>query len=906
MRILCWIRACFIVSLIFSAGYTNQGLAAPIVDLVIPSSSQTALPSNDQAPDQVYFLESALLPVIEADKSSNTQSTSTGMFDLSCISSNSVYRIHQGAIGRGETLIHNLQLGYQLAERHLQHISEVLIMDGSLYLPAQSPQLLHDFGLKALMAVSPHTDKNSARCWWLGPDGTAILRDVLSHPIDPERGWSVRLRSNIHTPATININESPSLEKTVHQFFDRVRRKEVRCPITGIAFRGNQNDTLDWYAITRTESALLEYERWAALYEWVTGKSPSNPPDGIWRRFLDDIAEEKPLDTLRESIDTQKQECLQQLSGKVNTAATLPEQARGAVIVWNPEPYPRTEIITVDLPAGCIIVSSTGSDVLQQTVDSQTGSKGLTQGYERIQFSAEGIPSFGYRIYGLLPGDPPRPRHWTMPGPARIRTHDLLVDLDPMRGGLVQIIHRDSEIAVVQANEGESALAVWLQSQSITEPFKVGHAACELWEGPLGWMVQVTPLNSQYAPHQIQIWRNDPAVRISTKGGYPLYVAVQTSSLQGNGLILGEPFMVTAADDSPIIELMEGQLSRCHSLRCDWADLSATAWLDVQGNHYPISSCRIVIPPASFGESAGFQLLQAFVRLGVPADVVRDDDCDANDIDDNFSLRIYVGNENSCPAMRDLLKGLPDSVYHFLQAQRAARGWGLALMDERNDTAGNIQTLLLYAEEERLADALDEILKGLMDGGEIRIHPRAYASSGSAPRSSLRIGKDGERVGLAVLSAGSFQISRHSTGQIQMSIDGTDSEVSFQLVPHNGMWRETALVRKAQAETMPCTTVVIPCQKGDWPASQSWLEIDSDSVLLSSLRMESGTIVIRLWESSGMMSNSMLRFASRIHRAALIDLRNRILDQLDIQKGKYVCFRSDPHDISTLRIELKK
>jgi alpha-mannosidase len=109
------------------------------------------------------------------------------------------------------------------------------------------------------------------------------------------------------------------------------------------------------------------------------------------------------------------------------------------VVVFNSLAWERTEPVTVEIPfAGPFrIVDSRGGDTPYQAV---SGGGGSSRNLRRVVFTAEGVPSLGYRTYRLEQVDrDPVFKSTVAAGPEMLENEFFKITLDPKRGWITNL-----------------------------------------------------------------------------------------------------------------------------------------------------------------------------------------------------------------------------------------------------------------------------------------------------------------------------------------------------------------------------------------------------------------------------------------------------------------------------------
>lgn len=87
------------------------------------------------------------------------------------------------------------------------------------------------------------------------------------------------------------------------------------------------------------------------------------------------------------------------------------------------------------------------------------------------------------------------------------------------------------------------------------------------------------------------------------------------------------------------------------------------------------------------------------------------------------------------------------------------------------------------------------------------------------------------------------------------------------------------------------------------PEKFSFAELEADSGNISTIYLENGCPIIRVYEDSGKKTKVKIRFFKKIGEADLLDLKNRVIKRLPIENGE-VSIALNPYQIATLRLKL--
>jgi len=84
---------------------------------------------------------------------------------------------------------------------------------------------------------------------------------------------------------------------------------------------------------------------------------------------------------------------------------------------------------------------------------------------------------------------------------------------------------------------------------------------------------------------------------------------------------------------------------------------------------------------------------------------------------------------------------------------------------------------------------------------------------------------------------------------------------SYRLVPHAAGWERSGIVRLATELNQPATALLESFHEGRLPRSDSYLEIDAPSVVMSALKVaeDGGALVLRCYETDRVATRARIR-----------------------------------------------
>lgn len=109
----------------------------------------------------------------------------------------------------------------------------------------------------------------------------------------------------------------------------------------------------------------------------------------------------------------------------------------------------------------------------------------------------------------------------------------------------------------------------------------------------------------------------------------------------------------------------------------------------------------------------------------------------------------------------------------------------------------------------------------------------------------------------------------------------------YALMPHKGLWDEAGLYHEALAFNAPMHICQLGKQAGILPKEKSFIEIDGEDVVLSSIKKaeEKDSIIIRLYNPGEKNVNAFLKIGFEFKKAYLVNLNEERLEELSADNG---------------------
>ncbi len=746
----------------------------------------------------------------------------------------------------------------------------LLFLPGGAQLPFAVPQILRAADVDA--AILPTISEPQ---WRLGPDRTPLML----YPGDP------------------GANQE-TIRDAVRALFERIEAREDSIPVSGLpeALLSAPNSSQATVPVALVNT-LLTAERWAVLADLETGTALSDEIQTYWAACADEpTADTFPTLAVQAAGITQRaREALLQASNRLPSNTQPPSQSGAqVVVVWNPCAFEQTATVMVNVPPGTVVTTEEGRAVPQhQDAFKPAGGETVP-----TVFQAENLPALGYRAFYLQKGTAKETQTRTLTEAERLRTHDYLIDVDPSRGGVVRIIHRDSEIPVLEANGEGAAIGLWgTETQQ-------NRAVCELLESDLGYALRVRS-ETKDTGYLLYCAKHAPGIQLQPFGKSTQGFWLSASKLAGNQWVAGEDLSAYAL---PCTTGNTPQPLR----KARWLDLSSS--LTVQsGKEPPVPIGPVEIVTGNHPESihAGHALLHALLQAAIPSTLSisnRESGVDIPEQAERLS-RLIIGPDEPESVAQEAIDALPDSAFHYLQARLKAKGWALLLTEDRNTqgTPNGNPALLLVSREDRLGEAVEDTAAQIAETKTLDLHSRAMAFKPEHFQGVAQ-GKDKQTVGLALVSRSGVQAEMAPGGQLHVAANGNHPEEPLWLLPHSGDWRTGNIAHHAETCALPCSAQVLEPGVPLLQNARSWLQLecmDGGAVELVGAFIRDDTLALFVRETVGWETDASLQTGFAIHRAKQSHSINTAHKRLHVSGRGTVKFRMSAFAIDTLYLELR-
>lgn len=130
-------------------------------------------------------------------------------------------------------------------------------------------------------------------------------------------------------------------------------------------------------------------------------------------------------------------------------------------------------------------------------------------------------------------------------------------------------------------------------------------------------------------------------------------------------------------------------------------------------------------------------------------------------------------------------------------------------------------------------------------------------------------------------------------------------EFTYSLLPHAGTWRESDVIQEAYALNDPFLAQLAPANpQGDLPAAYAWAEVDTDHVILETVKKaeDEHVWIVRVYECKQYRSDAVtIRFGQAIRKAVECNLLEE--DEAPVTyQGNHLTFAIKPFEIKTFKI----
>jgi len=126
----------------------------------------------------------------------------------------------------------------------------------------------------------------------------------------------------------------------------------------------------------------------------------------------------------------------------------------------------------------------------------------------------------------------------------------------------------------------------------------------------------------------------------------------------------------------------------------------------------------------------------------------------------------------------------------------------------------------------------------------------------------------------------------------------------YALYPHKGTWREAKSYKTALEFNNPLICIKASRHEGSLPKEQSFLSVEPDNLIVTTVKKSDENILIRFYEAEGREAKGKLRFFKPIKSAWETNLLGEKGERADMKSGE-VYLQAQPFEIVTLLMEIE-
>ena len=953
----------------FLSGVYREGPRGDAGDLV--DSYRTSLGRNVQLlgePEFGFDLGPALLwsPAVQSNANLRLH-LAQALVDLRTAPHLEMAPLDERLVG-DEVIARNLLYGYRLAEGLLETTGQVFYAWRIPALAPQSPQLIqsaHGTGVLSTMEAGglpplfahlalngsslPHRRKTAAP----GP----VSLDELRTMADTQRQevWAAGIESD----ALVNESASPPPESFLlgaaaplakgvpsirlssagaHDFFrtagEALAQGKSSMPAQArMTTRVNLGEVIAQPALkaayAETERLVVLAERTATAAGLLGAEYPGQSMDRAWRLLIahgspdmlgfaeTESAATELLGACRESADAARavlDNSLAYIAGQVDTLGGAPlrnEQVK-AVVVFNPSPWPRTDLCELhvrDLGAPSFtIVDDSGAGVACDVTEEPA-----PPGHpERLlgRFVAREVPGFGWRTFYLIPQQKRVER--LKSDALQIENEYFWVTAEPDSGGAITSVvdkytGREwsaglwNDVVLLPEGDNNGGRALWTNGEP--ERASALHAAVEVSKHAAMQEIRVSAEMAgativrtiRLYPGVSRIDCELHAEGLALKG--KLLAIASDINPSGRVPIFGERFGAVVGRKSAgsfDFRARDAEFPSASGVQpaVRWAALGAGDSVDAGLDPIaPLQSASIVIDRGGELMDAAASLQRTLAQRGIPSgitsDVIADRDPQwsdsteyANPNDDLRSgsgMRIILGGPEQNVLAKSVLMQVPESAMAAFNA-RIAAGVTMYLEDAYVGEGLSPAPTLILAGAASGASAQQAMRFGaaLQERGRLQIPKELFITR--APQHP----EDG---GVAVLIPGPFLFSTEADGSmVTLLAHGSDGEASalggdtgttpidvrYAFFPFAGRWHDAALARASHAFAEPLQSVVTDLHVARQPVSLGLVTLDNSAIAATAIKpaetpeaagssretRPANGVLLRAYESAGQVGHS--------------------------------------------------
>lgn len=720
-------------------------------------------------------------------------------------------------------------------------------------------------------------------------------------------------------------------------------------------------------AFAKTEALALTAEKLATFAGAAGAEYPEREIDWIWRTLLYWSARSQlgyaesrrayvdALGALQRAAGVAREitdGAASYLAEHVNTVSGAPANAEGAVVVFNPTTWTRTDIAMVELDAGY----PQGVTILDQRGDPRPAWTESANGRSRVHFVANDVPGLGYATYVVIAGGGDiggRPREGV-----QIENEFLRITVDPDRGGVISQVVRKGDEELIEQTEGNHIIAlsedpdatrggreVWttgLRASTEDSQASTNVLSTDLFER----LIVTTPFLSGEVVRELTLYRGVPRIdcvtRFDSVNDADTLVAATFGPLPGTAVpVYGERFgAIVGRRSQGVLDFRSDHAMNPsgHGLTpaLRFAAVGANDGVAVgRSGVVPFGPAMIVHGKSPLVAAMADELGSALLSRGIPSTVVGDeppvrgavytDSTVFGDWRDDLKLgtvfRIVIGDVDDNLETRRLLNTLGETDAGK-QVEASKGGRALLLNDpDIPEKSKPIPTLLLFGATPTESVAVAESFRdAILVNGTFPLAPESVLGIDPAPA---------PRMGFAVLHDGAMLHSLEADGTLVSALyHDTDwpedrsnlpeldpaPEFRYSLFPFQGSWRESDIVARGHEVAEPLAAVSVDLRAGILPPTGNVLSLDRPGFSITSVRpAEFGMldflagpvrprdgILIRGYEYRSTPWFGGMAFFTGIRSAAKTNLLGIEGDSIIVEDAA-IEFRANANEIETVR-----
>ena len=904
----------------------------------------------------------------------------------------------------GELLVRNLAYGEATARAVLGASGACYYAFGSGGICPQTPQLLakaRSAGTLTDLAVGGIP----ALFWLVAPDASRMLvrrklpaprassLEILIETVETQRRELLNLGLDVDIVVNRSLTPPPEVfflgacrglkqnipsirvtgaagEEFLTEAAQRVRRENLEIASTGrLLTTADVGAVLAQPAIKKAhaevENLVLIAERCSVAAALAGGEYPVDRIDAAWRQLLfcgapdrlgfaatprvyvDSLAAYRDAGHLARTV---LDESLAYMAAQVDTSSGASSTNRDlrAIVVFNPQCRPRTDVCTVELTppprVGVAIRDETGTAAPCAIEEISSSVAGSRAGRVRVRFVARDVPAMGYRVfYVSLEGMRQKPAGESA---NTIENEFFRVTLDRVAGGsIISLVHKPTAREfvngymndVVLLKEDGARTAAGRRLWTTGDLFRASENPAEVTvaktEG-VQTAVITASVGGGKVIRELSLYAGIPRIdcRVRLEGiptGSGLWALTFRTVPVGNIAVYGERFGATVGARSPnglaFRTRADGLLSASGLQPAfRWAAVSPNDYLEFGRNRTAPLQPALVVYQDGFRDIAE-NFCEGLARRAIPAHVFPEQPpkknafySDSTEFEDaeeavreHAGMRVVLGDGKQglipkliekCSAQNRevFLRNLPNGAVLFMQGSDGAPGGPTLIL--AGDASSDVSRLVQM------------VIDNLMLRGRAPFPESAFAAARGTPMADC---------GVALLFAGTKACSLDSDGELfvglmhssdwegsaEWSIDpAAEHECRYAIYPFFDDWRQADVPGMAQAFNEPLQAAVTDLHVGLLPASQSFLEVFGPSFVVTAVKpagVTSGAssagdaIVVRGYETAGQAWKGALRFNTLLFRAEQTDLLERGGVALGTA-GKEVAFGAGAFGIETV------